>query len=714
MTSSAARQRSTQAVISPSAEDSIFQNVSLPAGLKRKDLSKFGDDIWDLTPMANKATVRRLVVDVTTFPAPFRQTAKRIAWAMINERTPVEALERTTAIKERLSAGSVSNLVSPDIRPWLEWLDARGVKNLASVTPDDFRAYANEMKERGAGRDRKKRMLFSVSRIWLLAPYLPPADRLKQPTWERVDEESPDSMDALLGPANWSAENKTTPVHPQTMSQLLMCAMTFTNEFADDIINAKNEKARLLAGYRKESQEGDRAILRKYLQGVRRRCEALPGFASPGRRDKSKPELAKQYLAVKLGIGYNTMTKIDMTGLTIGVGARLDTSITGSVDGIPWTSAIDFYEVDRLTRRLATACYLVVGYLLGQRPEETRGLERGCCRPTKSSGPTGYRVYAKTYKGVLDKDGNTVAGGEEREQPWLGIEPVARAIAVVEALSTSDLLFPGEIFLVSPGTKQGPNIAVSAKTLSDTTVELTNWWNSDSRANNRRASVIPSDPEGMVTPQRLRRTLAWFIYRLPGGRIALGVQYGHLRGMTTDGYGSRVSSGLRDVFPMEEAYAAAEQLQDDADALEEGVEVSGKAADRYINGVRTYQETFSGLWLTPKQAAALRRDPRLRIFENGKQCLACVYDQKQALCHPDRDKGKATLMTSPDPSRCQPACGNIARTDLHIKQVKAEIVQLKKNAESLMSPEPMRQRDLQHAESLQKIVADHRANRKKG
>lgn len=65
---------------------------------------------------------------------------------------------------------------------------------------------------------------------------------------------------------------------------------------------------------------------------------------------------------------------------------------------------------------------------------------------------------------------------------------------------------------------------------------------------------IPDDPAGPITMRRFRRTLAWFIYRRPAGRISLGIQYGHLLGVTSDGYGSRVSTGLRDLFPMEEAF----------------------------------------------------------------------------------------------------------------------------------------------------------------
>ena len=179
--------------------------------------------------------------------------------------------------------------------------------------------------------------------------------------------------------------------------------------------------------------------------------------------------------------------------------------------------------------------------------------------------------------------------------------------------------------------------------------------------------LIPPDPEGRVAVQRFRRTLAWFIYRKPGGRIALGVQYGHLRGYTTDGYGSRVASGLRDVFPMEEALARAEYLEDACSRLDDGEEVTGPAAGRYTEALRLYGQEFRGRYMSGKQAAALRANPRLRIYDNSARFVTCCYDQSKAQCHPDR-LGQLGTDETPDINHCQPTCGNIARTDRNIEQ----------------------------------------------
>ena len=109
--------------------------------------------------------------------------------------------------------------------------------------------------------------------------------------------------------------------------------------------------------------------------------------------------------------------------------------------------------------------------------------------------------------------------------------------------------------------------------------------------------------------RRFRRTLAWFIYRLPAGRISLGIQYGHLEPHVTDGYGSRISAGLRGVFPMEEALARADRLSDAADRLDAGEQVSGPAAHRYLAGVAEFAHTYPGPNPPTKRVRTATRKP---------------------------------------------------------------------------------------------------------
>lgn len=248
--------------------------------------------------------------------------------------------------------------------------------------------------------------------------------------------------------------------------------------------------------------------------------------------------------------------------------------------------------------------------------------------------------------------------------------------------------------------------AVDPATIRQRITKLIDWCNNATVRLGRDHDIIPPDPEGNVAVQRFRRTLAWFIYRKPGGRIALGVQYGHLRGHTTDGYGSRVANGLRDVFPMEEALARADYLEDACSRMEDGEEVTGPAAGRYTEALRLYGQEFRGRYMSGKQAAALRANPRLRIYDNAARFVTCCYDQSKAQCHPDR-LGQLGTDETPDINHCQPNCGNIARTDRNIEQAAAAIGRYEDEIAALMTPEPMRARLAQRVELLKAIIRDH-------
>jgi len=57
--------------------------------------------------------------------------------------------------------------------------------------------------------------------------------------------------------------------------------------------------------------------------------------------------------------------------------------------------------------------------------------------------------------------------------------------------------------------------------------------------------VLRTDPGKTLSLSRYRRTVAWHIARLPGGRIALAIRYGHLRATQSDAYGAMSRHGIR-------------------------------------------------------------------------------------------------------------------------------------------------------------------------
>ena len=687
--------------------DPVIADIERVPATRRGNLSTVGDHRWDLTPLVQKQTVAgTLNIVFDTFPPSYVATAKHLIWASINMPTPVEDLERSSAARSQLAPATVCTFAR-FLRQWMKWLAESNIDAFCGVTEAVFDEYADYLKQHHGSRDNVANALFAVTRAWLYAPYLPEADRLARPPWEnsRVGRSS------ILGPANWSSENKTTPIHPQTMAGLLVWALRFVTDFSDDILTAKSLKAtpRDVPASRQALTPNQR--FRAYVEDRRQDSQTVPGWVASNRPHMRS--LAKGFIGWQLGLSPEETQLMNshwpIAGLSANDEAYLPMPITGSVDGKDWTPAINFYEVEELCRHLATAAFIVVAYLTGMRGEECRALERGCCRShtDPATGQLQYRIHGRKFKGAIDKSGNAIPAGVEREQPWLAIAPVAKAVAVMEALNhTSQLLFPIDAFSLWP-CPVNDGKAVHARMVRDRIQDLIGWSNRAATRLERAHEVIPADPEEAVTVKRFRRTLAWFIYRKPGGRVALGVQYGHLRGYTTDGYGSRVASGLRDVFPMEEALARADYLEDAHQRLENGEQVSGPAAHRYTQAIHLFDRQFRGRYMSNKQAAALRTNPQLRIYANPQQFVTCCYDQSKALCHPDRQV-TASQNRSPDVSHCQPGCGNIARTDQNIGQVVDAIAHHQAEIASPTTPIPLQGRLKQRISALQSIVDEHR------
>ncbi|MFE5088095.1 hypothetical protein [Streptomyces mirabilis] len=69
-------------------------------------------------------------------------------------------------------------------------------------------------------------------------------------------------------------------------------------------------------------------------------------------------------------------------------------------------------------------------------------LQRGCVERNKAGLWLMKGLY---FKGAEDEDGNKVPEGKIRPDPWVVIETVTRAIAVLERLHPNTLLFPALI-----------------------------------------------------------------------------------------------------------------------------------------------------------------------------------------------------------------------------------------------------------------------------
>jgi len=582
--------------------------------------SVFGDKVWDLSPLCPRPTTRWIRLDFERCPGGVREDIKHFFYLTLTQDTPLDQLDRPASVRRRLAPSTLKTMRA-DLQPFLDWLATRGTPQLAQLGEDDLREYAAQVATAPVGQNPKSRRLFVLSRLWLLSPYMRPSARLRQPFWER------EGMEQVIGKSEWTAENKSVPVHPATMSALLVWCLRLV-------------------------QEAPRLLHRLSLS---------PRATLPGPAGRAS---------------------------------------------LPWSGELDPDQVDAHRRVVSTACLITVAYLTGMRADEVLGLSRGCCTPTASTpgtAATGYEIRGRTYKAAVAA-GRSLPEGVDREHPWVAIKPVANAIAVMEDLHDSDLLFSDTLFKARvTGTELDPGGPPSRR-VHEAIKHLVSWCNQRASDLERPQDVIPEDPDGPINLRRLRRTPAWFIYRRPGGRVALGIQYGHLHAATTDGYGGRASTGLRDLFPMEEAFALSDTLHRAAEQLQAHPHVSGPAAARYQAAAGEYRDRFQGLALTTKQAAALMANPAMHVYDAPGQTLACCFDPRKALCRRDTT---ARAATTPDLTACDHRCANIARTEEHITAVRAELAALQEEHDAPMTPEPLRHRIRAQIDRREAIVTAH-------
>ncbi|MGW1816239.1 integrase [Streptomyces sp. NPDC002125] len=687
----------------PAADAFVFDPDRAVEG-RRDFVPRYGDDGWSLLALTQNPSQTDDIIRWRWFPEVFKEPFRYASWTLINYPLPDRDVAlRGAAMRSKLSVGRITRTVS-DWSMFAQWLDERGIKQLSLVTAGDLSDYSHHLdKVRGLARNTAASHLIALSRLHYYGRlYLPDTDRLVTPPW--VTE----GMDDYLPAASPLGENVTDPIAPATMGPLLVWALRFVEEYADDILAAFEEHRRLVEiaeGLKGPFKKGSGLRLVTYLEQLE--AEGRPVPALIGDTKISTPGVFLAGLtgtpAVKVHQVMNyprwKAYKVQNPGRCL-----LDTPITAKLGGEPWHGPFDFHDVPGILKHLVTACFIVLGYLTGMRTGEILALENGCC-PDPQGPPEAARrhlIYARQFKVARDDDGNHQSAGVVREAPWVAVPQVVTAARVLEQLGGHELLFAIEVHEpLQPERRSGRSLAIA--TMSNRIESFIGWVNTHAQSRGRQAEAIPADPHGRVGTGRFRRTLAWHIARRPGGLVALAVQYGHMRTLISEGYGSRSRGGIHDLLDFETARNVAEQLSEVHEAIQDGAGVSGPAARRLINAAAQEHHRFSGLITSNRQAKDLLADPTLNVFENKEAFLFCNYDRTKALCHP----GRNAKSEAPSLDRCKVNCANIARTDTHAHQLREAADDLGRQAASGLVPEPLADRLLERAQVLTELANQH-------
>lgn len=672
-------------------------------------LSRYADNVWHFDQGIFEESSKIISVNFKPAPKPLRENAKHYMWVLINTDPPMQ-MRRVTATRPSLY--TVRMCWYP-LRIFLNWLHKQRVARFCDVTAEMLDEYLVYLGRSQDGVEQMQRCVVEVRRLWGYRSALPESMRLPEmPPW------GGDSARVLLGKVRSNMENRTPRINEDTMQALLLWALRFVEDFADDIIAAQTEflflhargpdvtpgpeqpKPRLPRG-------GAIKLVTNYTESVRQCQGSLPGrINEAGEREINFP-----YIARLIGIprlprpSYSiAQSVLAASGLPIDDDAYLSTPVTATLEGRPWHPGRFSYDQTRqLVRHLHTAGLIVIAYLSGARPAEILNLRRGCIERDDVNDM--YLMSGVYFKNAVDEQGNKVPAGLPRADPWVVVEPAAQAIRVLERLHDEDLLFTNRVDLTRNYVqRRSGGLALNTQVATNSVHRFIDFV--DHLCAYHHIDPIPPDPHGQLTISRFRRTLAWFIRRRPRGLVAASIQYGHVHTRMIQGYAGAYDSGFPDELAFEDFLARLEQFADDERALTEGERVSGPASQTYSQRLSAANGKFAGYALTSKkQARDLLANPLLQIYHG--EGMTCVFDATKAACQ--LRGARDDPLVTPDIDDCRPGCRNIARTDRDMATVRRDRDRLAAAVADRAAPPLRHQREQRELARIDTIIEEHNA-----
>ncbi|MEU8205880.1 hypothetical protein [Streptosporangium sp. NPDC049046] len=657
-------------------------------------VARYADDAWPLGPLSDNPSADRRTIYWNKVVAVLREELRYLSWLLINEPVPDRLLfDQAPSYRSRLGAPRIY-ATALAWRNFARWLAQRGLTSLADCSERDYRDYIRHLTAKGTSRDQTREALNCLTRLWVFDSISDPPLGLPEPPWQR------EGADDFLPAATSRGENMTEPISPATMGPLLIWAVRVIDEFSADILTAWQTFQRMTtAAAQNTATKQTLVALNAYLADLAAHDRPLPSMPTRNGRGTANTYISALTGASRTQCHSTTKHPAWRNYLQRNPGpCPLPMKITATVDGRPWTRAIDFTEATTLMKHLVTAAFIVVSYLTGMRPGEVLGLRAGCC-PDPESGH--HLIHGHVFKTARDDSGNHLSAGQLRDVPWVAIPPVVRAIRILEHIVPDGLLFSSAAHDFS---RRRELVGSATKTaMGDRIERFVTWANTLAADLGRPYEIIPADPHGAIGTARFRRTLAWHIARRPGGLVALAIQYGHLRTAVSGHYASRSRDGVHDLLDIETARATADTLAELNDTLATGDGISGPAARRAIQAA-AHAPAYAGAVLTARDARNLLANPALAVHNNPHALLLCVYDPRKALC---RRQGQ---QAAPSLDRCVADCANISRTDQQAHQLVLKAEALEKQAAGLV-PEPLAERLRARADTLRLYADQHECTR---
>jgi integrase len=468
------------------------------------------------------------------------------------------------------------------------------------------------------------------------------------------------------------------------MSPLLAWSIRYVTQFAPDIFAARAELDRLEAHCaalieedraieRKHRRERQRKRLQDYFDRLRSEGRGVPIWATahngtflrhPETGDVSPP-VNSHLLHLHIGIDAQAEPKMHIQ-LTNGAPRQIRAAVrelgveAGGMDtpisilpetGKPWRPRFDVKALAQEERMLQSAAYILCAYLTGMRDCEVQAMQRGCLSLTRSEDGMirRHRVRSVAYKGKTSQ-------GEPAE--WITIEPVAKAIEVLERLSfrvasARGLTTLWPVLIARPVCKDHLSAEI-VRQLNHFRDHLNDLFGTSD------APAVPNGPGDQpwrITTRQFRRTIAWHIANRPFGTIAGMIQYKHASVAAFEGYAGSSRSGFRVEVENQRSLGQLDDLLTYFDERQAGATLSGPAAARVAKTLDGISAELGPLPAMIADRARLRTmlASLARTLHVG--VLAdCFFDPGTAACLKQATGAKGPLTAICQPTLCPNAC----------------------------------------------------------
>ncbi|PCI43162.1 MAG: hypothetical protein COB49_12650 [Alphaproteobacteria bacterium] len=564
-------------------DDIVLSSMPLLEDTERDNLSKFGDDHWDMAPamFKTRARQRNRVVDFTTISCPMeRLVAKEYIYASLNER-----LTGRVSLMRPGFAGRAKHYLQRFMNFVRDRLGVFDVEMVDQELIDAFRL--GLLSEINGSPHQIATYLKPIVELRHLGPYLT-CGGLNFLPW------SGRSLANVAGIQYRAQENLTPRIPEPVISGLLHWALKYIDLFSTDIFAARAEWNALVDRFANRQRPNLDVLgtVTAWIEARRKMGRGIPVWHSPDKfcanpkvslqSGKFKGELLNMRLITHQA-GFNLTSyhenaearrRLHMVINEMGIErGGMDTPISIDPDtGQPWRDRFDLKSILREEKNLQAAAYVLCAYFSGMRRGELNAMAPDCVVRSQSADGMVERIVIKStlYKGC---------GVRGEPEEWVTIEPVASAVAIAERLAAEyrqEHHGDGLWIVLTKNKKikcRGiPHILTQINRFRDTL---------NDRYGTQQEPVIPlvdGQPWSFTTRQ-FRRTVAWYIANRPFGVVAGKIQYKHASVAMFQGYSGKMS-GFRQEVEQERVIGQLDDIVEQYEAHRRGERQAGPAAPR--------------------------------------------------------------------------------------------------------------------------------------